>query len=77
MGITYESIGTARLGVFAGPGGVTLTANRDGLASLARLFAAMSELANDDHFHLTPSMQLVRESLSLTVALRSGDTTGE
>ena len=70
MGITYETIGSARITVTSDSDGVTVTANRDGFASLAKLFAELAHIdAEHEHIHLTPSLQLADGSLPLTVGI--------
>ena len=69
MGISYESIGDARIVVDCSKDGVGIVANRDGLLSLARLFADLAE-GESDHIHLTPTMQLPASSEPLAIAIK-------
>jgi hypothetical protein len=71
MGISFEPRGLNIEVRVDATDGVTLMATREGFASLVELFAALRDSENEwDHIHLTPSMQLLAESVALTVGLR-------
>ncbi|MCP3854492.1 MAG: hypothetical protein GY698_07125 [Actinomycetia bacterium] len=72
MGSTYESLGDARIVVTHSSDGVGIVANRDGLLSLARLFADLTD-SEWDHIHLTPTMQLPPSSEPLVIAVKPTD----